>query len=272
VIRLKTPPPPDTTAPETTLGSGGPDATTTSTSASFGFSSNEAGASFECALDSGSYAPCTSPKQYTELSVGAHEFRVRAVDQAGNRDGSPAVHNWTVEAPPTPACDGTPMIASALADSWNGQTAATTNHGGDTVLRVNARSGQRDRTLIKFDNPVLGEGCTVASAKLRLYSSSFKSGRTLQAYRLGGSWAEGGVNWNSQPMPTGAAASAPSRSSAGWVEWNVTAQVQAMYAAGSNHGFLIRDANEGGNTNHVQQFHSREATSGNTPQLVLTFE
>ena len=272
VIRLKAPTPPDTTAPETTLGSGAPDATTTSTNASFAFSSDDAGASFECALDSGSYGPCTSPKQYSDVAVGAHEFRVRAFDEAGNRDGSPATHSWTVEAPPTPACDGTPLTASALADSWNGQTAASTNHGGDTVLRVNARSGQRDRTLIKFDNPVLGEGCTVASAKLRLYSSSFKSGRTLHAYRLGGSWAEGGVNWNSQPMPTGDAASAPSRSSAGWVEWTVTAQVQAMYAAGSNHGFLIRDANEGGSSNQVQQFNSRETTSGNAPQLVLTFE
>jgi hypothetical protein len=272
VIRLKAPAPPDTIAPETTLGSGAPDTVTTSTSANFAFSSNEAGASFECALDSGSYEPCTSPKDYSDLSVGAHEFRVRAVDEAGNRDGSPATHSWTVEAPPAPACDGTPLTASALADSWNGQTAASANHGGDAVLRVNARSGQRDRTLIKFDNPVLPEGCTVTSAKLRLYSSSFKSGRTLHAYRLGGSWAEGGVTWSSQPMPTGAAASAPSRSSAGWVEWNVTAQVQAMYDAGSNHGFLIRDANEGGNTNHVQQFHSRETASGNAPQLVLTFE
>jgi hypothetical protein len=48
--------------------------------------------------------------------------------------------------------------------------------------------------------------------------------------------------------------------------------VQAMYAAGSNHGFLIRDGNEGGSSNHVQQFHSRESTSGFAPQLVLTFE
>jgi hypothetical protein len=46
----------------------------------------------------------------------------------------------------------------------------------------------------------------------------------------------------------------------------------ADYAAGSNHGFLIRDANEGGSTNHVQQFQSRETASGNGPQLVLTIE
>ena len=67
------------------------------------------------------------------------------------------------------------------------------------------------------------------------------------------------MNWNTQPMPTGAAASAPSRSSAGWVEC-------------SNHGFLIRDAAEGGSTNQLQVFHSRETASGNAPQLVLTFE
>jgi hypothetical protein len=45
-----------------------------------------------------------------------------------------------------------------------------------------------------------------------------------------------------------------------------------MYAAGSNHGFLIRDANEGGSSNQVQQFNSRETASGNAPQLVRTFE
>jgi hypothetical protein len=45
-----------------------------------------------------------------------------------------------------------------------------------------------------------------------------------------------------------------------------------MYAAASNHGFLIRDGNEGGSSNQVQQSHSRETASGNAPQLVLTLE
>ena len=82
-------PPPDTTPPDTSIGSG-PPASTTSTSASFGFASTEAGSSFECKLDAGSWAACTSPKPYSGLALGAHQFSVRARDAAGNLDPTPA--------------------------------------------------------------------------------------------------------------------------------------------------------------------------------------
>ena len=39
---------------------------------------------------------CTSPKTYTGLGIGSHLFEVRAVDAAGNKDQSPALHTWTV--------------------------------------------------------------------------------------------------------------------------------------------------------------------------------
>ncbi|HQM85830.1 MAG TPA: hypothetical protein PLD55_14225, partial [bacterium] len=55
-----------------------PDPATTSDSASFEFSSNKA-ASFECKLDEGSFEACTSPKNYTTLSEGAHTFTVKAI-------------------------------------------------------------------------------------------------------------------------------------------------------------------------------------------------
>ena len=79
--------PPDTTAPETSISSG-PSGTTTATSASFAFATSESGASFECKLDSGSWASCSSPKAYSGLAVGAHQFSVRATDAAGNTDAS----------------------------------------------------------------------------------------------------------------------------------------------------------------------------------------
>jgi len=53
---------------------------------SFSFSS-EAGASFECRLDSSQEAdfqPCGSPKSYGSLTDGSHTFEVRATDSAGN--------------------------------------------------------------------------------------------------------------------------------------------------------------------------------------------
>jgi hypothetical protein len=89
------PPPTDTTPPGTSI-SDGPSATTTSTSASFAFTATQAGSTFECKLDAGAYATCTSPKDYSGLSVGAHTFSVRATDPAGNTDATPATQTWTI--------------------------------------------------------------------------------------------------------------------------------------------------------------------------------
>jgi hypothetical protein len=56
----------------------------------FKFSSPEAGSTFECKRNNGSWASCTSPKVYRNLPLGEHAFRVRATDRAGNTDRTPA--------------------------------------------------------------------------------------------------------------------------------------------------------------------------------------
>ncbi|MGH3033191.1 MAG: Ig-like domain-containing protein [Gaiellaceae bacterium] len=86
----------DLTPPETTITMG-PASPTNSTSPSFTFTSSEAGSSFQCALDGSVFSPCTSPKSYTGLAAGSHTFEVRATDPAGNTDGSPAAHTWTID-------------------------------------------------------------------------------------------------------------------------------------------------------------------------------
>jgi hypothetical protein len=112
--------PPDTTPPDTTI-IGGPSGTTTSTSASFTFSSSEAGSTFECRLDGGSFGSCTSPKAYFGLSTGPHTFEVRATDAAGNTDASPASRTWTIEA----GTPGSGIVRESVTQSVN-TTAATT--------------------------------------------------------------------------------------------------------------------------------------------------
>src|SRR5215213_3470168 len=90
-------PPADTTPPETTIDSG-PSGTVSTSSASFAFSSSEeAGSTFECSLDGSAFEPCPSPKEYTDLSEGSHTFSVKATDEAGNSDTSPASTTWTVD-------------------------------------------------------------------------------------------------------------------------------------------------------------------------------
>ena len=86
--------PADTTAPETTLTSG-PPATNAPADAQFTFTASEA-ATFQCRVDAGAWAPCSSPKSLTGLTGGAHTFEVRATDTAGNTDPSPALANWSV--------------------------------------------------------------------------------------------------------------------------------------------------------------------------------
>jgi hypothetical protein len=80
-----------------TIG-GGPSGTSTDTSASFTFSADEAGSSFQCSLDGSAFSGCQSPAAYSSLAPGSHSFSVRATDQAGNT-GAPATRAWTIVQP-----------------------------------------------------------------------------------------------------------------------------------------------------------------------------
>lgn len=66
---------------------------------SFGFSGSDTDGTvvgYECNLDGAGYTACTSPQSYSGLSAGSHTFRVRAVDNVGTVDASPATYTWTV--------------------------------------------------------------------------------------------------------------------------------------------------------------------------------
>lgn len=70
------------------------------TSAIFEFISPAPGATFECSLDFGVYAACTSPATFTNLGIGSHTFTVRAKDAAGTVDTNPPRYTWTVMSGP----------------------------------------------------------------------------------------------------------------------------------------------------------------------------
>ena len=258
--------PNDTTPPTTSLDAT-PPATTLEKTATFRFSANETGSTFECKLDNGDFAACDSPANLVGLTVGQHTFEVRAVDQAGNKDQSPAAYTWTIEAPPPPNC-GQQQTLSASADAWVEQGAPTNNKGSDSVLKVTSKSGNATRGLLKFNLPAVPQGCVVDTAVLRLFASGYKENRTIDVYRVGGDWTEGGVTWANQPATAGNAVGLASGNTAGWREWSVAALVAAMYS-GTNNGFMIRDSNE--NDDAEQQYNSREKAT-DRPQLVIRFK
>jgi CSLREA domain-containing protein len=108
----------DTVAPTATVDAGPADPTN-STSASFEFSADEAGASFDCRLDAADWEACTKPRDYDLLVDGVHTFLVRATDRAGNL-GAEASYSWMVDTvAPTATVDaGPPRLGNSTSASF----------------------------------------------------------------------------------------------------------------------------------------------------------
>lgn len=96
LVPAVTPPPGDTTPPETTITKG-PRSKTTSKKATFRFSSSESGSTFVCALDGNVARPCISPLKLSRVTKGRHKLTVVATDAAGNADATPATYKWKVK-------------------------------------------------------------------------------------------------------------------------------------------------------------------------------
>jgi len=91
----------DTTAPDTSITTNPSDPSADNTP-DFSFTGSDTGgsgvASFECQIDSGGFSACTSGSTFGPLGDGSRTFEVRALDNAGNVDASPATYIWVVDA------------------------------------------------------------------------------------------------------------------------------------------------------------------------------
>jgi hypothetical protein len=106
-----------------------PGSSTTSTDATFGFSS-EGATSFHCKLDAGAFETCSSPLGYSGLGLGGHMFYVYAENSHGTSETTS--YSWTIvpPAPPVPSFTSTPTnptssTSAAFSFSSAGATAYT---------------------------------------------------------------------------------------------------------------------------------------------------
>ncbi|MGB7685840.1 MAG: Ig-like domain-containing protein, partial [Solirubrobacterales bacterium] len=93
----------DRTPPDTAIDSGpANNGAIAGTTTSFTYHATEPNSSFECRLDSGTFASCSISGFTTpSLAAGSHTFAVRAVDPAGNTDLSAASRTFFVGPPDT---------------------------------------------------------------------------------------------------------------------------------------------------------------------------
>jgi hypothetical protein len=173
----------DTGAPETTIDSK-PPARTNSTSATFAFSSDEAGATFECRLDGAAFSPCASPKAYSGLSEGSHTFFVSATDALGNADATPASDTWTVDTT-APAVEVVTPVDGATSVAATVDTTATFSEAMDpATLSVSTFTLTRQGASQPVDAQVSYDAATrkatlnpnVDLQAATAYTATFKSG------------------------------------------------------------------------------------------------
>jgi hypothetical protein len=164
----------DVTAPETTIVASPPNPSTSS-NASFGYESNEAGSTFECKLDGGAFVGCDPAGiAYFALANGPHSFQVRARDSIGNLDATPATYIWDVA---VPAFEPPPIVPPPMPEL----ASAAAPPSPRTILTAKPGAVTRDRTpTFRFRSSVAGSSfaCKVDRAAFRSCSSPFTT-RTL---------------------------------------------------------------------------------------------
>ncbi len=182
-----------------------------STSQSISFSATDSGggsvASMECSLDGESFSTCTSSVNLSGLSAGNHEFRVRAIDTAGNT-GSPAAVSWLVDlTPPTISITSTPSNPSHNLPSFS-FTFSHSDAGGSGVDTVQCRlNGGVLTSCTSPHNRSFGSG----SQTLEVVVTDKAGNSTSDSY----TWTSHVYTWNSTGWGT-CSASQPTWNSGGW--------------------------------------------------------
>ncbi|MFH2006072.1 MAG: DNRLRE domain-containing protein [bacterium] len=161
--------------------------------------------------------------------------------------------------------------------------AMATNYGDSAYLYAMVWTWGGDdgtyRSLLEFPLPSAMQGCTVGTATLSLFHypgtdhSALSGANDYQIQRITTTWDEHTVTWNNQPSSdAGSTISVPAPASiTANAQIDVTSIVSYWFAnAGSNHGFLIRLANE--NYYRAVAFTSSDHTDPSLhPTLSVTF-
>ena len=189
-----------------------------------------------------------------------------------------------------------PTTTTGEADTYVDQAHATTNNGTGNAVDTDSNLNGNQRIYLSFTLSkclvAIPSTATVLSASVLLAANKFATTcRTLDIFRVTGTWTETGVTWNTQPTPATTSSNTPASSSKTsssvtigtlstcgahtnntLVAWNVTTDVAAFVAGtATNDGWMIRDDAEDGATQQTG-FVSREGGNlATAPRLLITY-
>ena len=252
-------------------------------------------ASFQLLIDGqDATASCTTGTQSASchpsgLAAGNHTLQAQVHDHAGN--SAQSSFSFQLLLGPGPHL----VTFQAVGDTYLRKGSSNQNQGVEPILRVQ-QSGT-NRSLVQFDSQSLAStlsGATLVSASLELHVESNgrnwgTQGRTVDVHRLTAPWTETGATWscpadsnttNQQAdcttqwaggsfAPTATASVLHTKDLAGWVSFNVTADVSAFLSGTPSYGWLLKKTDE--TKSGRMDYDSRQGTAGEGPRLVVVF-
>ena len=176
--------------------------------------------------------------------------------------------NTVTSAPSFCAVPGTATL-EVLNDTYVDEAFPGTTRGGSASLRVAAGSGAIAHAYLRFPADPLQPHCTITGATLKLYATS-TAGGSIMVHRASTTWSSAANTWNTVPRPAPAGTGIAVPAAAGVLQWDVTTLTREIYA-GTNDGYLVKDAVET-NPARATLFESLDsATVANRPKLVITW-
>jgi hypothetical protein len=230
-------------------------------------------------------ASCSVP---SPLGIGMHTITARVNDNSGNI----ATATFSFEILPPGAAV---TILSPAADTFLRRGAKNRNQGEESYLRIKA-SGW-NRALIRFDAAEIAalRPGPVPRAILELFIEKNRNnwgaaGRTVDVHRVTAEWTELGATWNcagdsntanQQPDcasqwnggtfdPSPIDTVLHTKGLSGWIQFDVTAEVNAILAGSAHHGWIVKKTDE--RKAGFVLYTSREGAAGQHPRLVIGVE
>ncbi len=217
------------TVPDTWIASG-PAGAVRDREAIFTFGSSRS-RRFQCALDRGGFSVCSSPVAVSQLADGKHTFRVRAVDENGRVDPTPAARAWTVDTgPPMPAVSALGRVQRTVAFvvRWRAVDAGTGVSSYDVRYREAAGNGA-------FAAPASWKTATAAaSARFQGRPGSTYCFAVRAVDRLGNVSRWSARKCTAVPLDDRALAAA-----GGWARLSARGYYLASYSASSRRGAAL---------------------------------
>jgi hypothetical protein len=152
----------------------------------------------------------------------------------------------------------TSLTFKAEADARVQERKPDTNAGTSDYLEAIQANKRSVESYVRFT--VSGVSDIIASAHLRVYSTTDTSQNGPAVYAADNTWSETEITWNNRPKRLGEASDNKDTTRRyGWVDYDVT----ALVTGNGTYSFVLA-----GDSNDGVRFSSRESSNG--PQLIIT--